>query len=147
MTSKRQRLQGSRLFTHEEDCSFSTPTLENDDSSCSSGVLAQSSRYHTHDDPSLTQTQRFPLYPGEASSSQASMSPPDQHDHSLAFITSDQSCASNSTCLLFAQDPVQSESSSFTHDLRSFLIDHQSTGQASYQRKRKSLSNIYFASF
>ena len=147
MTSRRQRLQGSRLFTHEEDYSSNTPNVENDAPSLSSGVLAQTSRYHRHHDPFLTHSQRFPLYSGEASSSQTSIPPHNQHDQSLAVITTNQSCTSNSTSLLFAEDPVPSELASFNHDIRSFLNDHQSTGQASHQRKRKSSSNVYFPYF
>ena len=143
MTSKRQRLQGSRLFTNEEDCSFNTPNVNSDDPSWSSGVLAHSSRYHKHHDPFLSHSQRFPLYPSEVSSSQTSIPPHHQHDQSLALIAANQSYESNSTSSLLAEDPVPSESDSFNHYISSFLNDHQSTGQASHQRKRKSSSNIY----
>uniref|UniRef100_A0A6N2KT28 Helitron helicase-like domain-containing protein n=1 Tax=Salix viminalis TaxID=40686 RepID=A0A6N2KT28_SALVM len=108
-----------------------------------SSVLAHSSRYHKHHDHFLGHSQRFPLYPNEASSSQTSIPPHHQHDQSLALIAANQSYESNSTSSLLAEDPVPSESDSFNHHISSFLNDHQSTGQASHQRKRKRISHEY----
>ena len=147
MSSKRQRLQGTHIFSNEEDCSFDTPQLENEAPSYSFGVPSQSSRFNPNYNPFPANSRSFQLYHGEASSSNASPSPQNQHNHCLPSITSNQSCTSNSSSLLFVQDHVASESTSYNHDLRSSINNHQTTGQASYQRKRGSSFNIYYTYF
>uniref|UniRef100_A0A6N2NHU3 Uncharacterized protein n=1 Tax=Salix viminalis TaxID=40686 RepID=A0A6N2NHU3_SALVM len=64
MTSRRQLLQGLHIFTNEQDCSYNTPQLENEAPSCSV-VLKAKKNYN----PCPANTQRFPLYHGEPSSS------------------------------------------------------------------------------
>ena len=105
-------------------------------------MLTQSSKLDINNN-----TQRFPLYHGEASSSQTSMLPQNYHEHCSVSMTSNQSCPSHSASLLFVQDLVVAESTSFNHDLRSSINDEQTIGQVSYQRKRPSLLRTSFAYF
>uniref|UniRef100_A0A6N2LW76 Uncharacterized protein n=1 Tax=Salix viminalis TaxID=40686 RepID=A0A6N2LW76_SALVM len=111
MTSRQQRLRGSHIFSNEQDCSYNTPQLENEDPSCSVGVLTQSSRLNTGHNPCLANTQCFPLYHDETSSFQTSMFSQNQHEH----------CPSHSASLLFVQDIGATDSSSINHDLMTFF--------------------------
>ena len=59
MTSWYQFLQGSHIFTNEQDCSYNTPQLENEALSCPIGVLTQSSMLKTNHNPYPANTQCF----------------------------------------------------------------------------------------
>ena len=139
MTSPLQRLQGSHIFTNEQDCSYTTAQLDDEASLCSIGVLTHSSTVNTSHDPFHTSTQRFPLYHGETSSSQTSMFSQNQHDHCSVFLPDNQSYPSNPTSLLSLQDLAAADSAFIDRDLMSFVNDQQPIGQASYQRKRQRL--------
>ena len=131
MTSRQQRLKESHIYTDEQNCSYNTQHLENQDPSCSVGVLTQPSRLNTSYNSYPTNTQCFPLYDGETSSSQ------NHHDQ----------YPSHSTSQLFVEDLGANKSSSITHGLISFANDQQTIGQGSYQRKRKSLFYNFLIAF
>uniref|UniRef100_A0A6N2KJM4 Uncharacterized protein n=1 Tax=Salix viminalis TaxID=40686 RepID=A0A6N2KJM4_SALVM len=73
MTSQRQCLQASHLFSDEQDCSCNTSQLENETQFCSVSILTQSSRLSTNHNPYPANKQCFLLYHDEALSSQPSM--------------------------------------------------------------------------
>ena len=137
MSYKRQRLQESHIFTNQEDCSFNTPQLDNEYPSSSYGVLTQSSALERNHNPLPTDSQRYPFFHGEASSSNTPLPTQNQHNHH----------PSDSTSLSLVQDHVPPELAPSTNDLGFSINGHEATGQASYQRKRGSSFKTYFTSF
>uniref|UniRef100_A0A6N2NHP5 Uncharacterized protein n=1 Tax=Salix viminalis TaxID=40686 RepID=A0A6N2NHP5_SALVM len=131
MSYKRQRLQESHIFTNQEDSSFNTPQLENECPSSSYRVLTQSSTLQRNHNPFPTDSQRHPLFHDEASSSIACHSESNNHH------------PSDSTSVSLVQDHVPPESAPSTNDLGFSINDHETTGQASYQRKRGRISYAY----
>uniref|UniRef100_A0A6N2NCP0 Uncharacterized protein n=1 Tax=Salix viminalis TaxID=40686 RepID=A0A6N2NCP0_SALVM len=133
MSYKRQRLQESHIFTNQEDCSFNTPQLDDEYPSSSYGVLTQSSTLERNHNPFPTDSQCYPLFHSEASSSNTPLPTQNQHNHH----------PSASTSLSLVQDHVPPESAPSTNDLGFFINGHEATGQASYQRKRGRISYAY----
>uniref|UniRef100_A0A6N2KNL2 Helitron helicase-like domain-containing protein n=1 Tax=Salix viminalis TaxID=40686 RepID=A0A6N2KNL2_SALVM len=121
----------------QTDCSYNTPHLENEDPSCSVGVLTQSSSLNTSYNPYPANTQCFPLYDGETSSSQISMFSQNQHDH----------CPSHSTSLLFVQDLGATDSSSINHDLMSFVNDQQQLDKLHIKERDNICSRFFLFTF
>ncbi|KAJ6350136.1 hypothetical protein OIU78_006340 [Salix suchowensis] len=137
MSCKRQRLQESHIFTNQEDCSFNTPQLENERPSSSYGVLTQSSTLERNRNRFPNDSQRCPLVHGEASSSNAPLPTQNEHNHH----------PSDSTFPSLVEDHVQPESAPSSNDLGFSISDHETIGQASYQRRRGSSFKTYLTSF
>uniref|UniRef100_A0A6N2MDD8 ATP-dependent DNA helicase n=1 Tax=Salix viminalis TaxID=40686 RepID=A0A6N2MDD8_SALVM len=133
MSYKRQRLQESHIFTNQEDCSFNTPQLENECPSSSYGVLTQSSTLERNRNRFPNDSQRCPLVHGEASSSNAPLPTQNEHNHH----------PSDSTSPSLVEDHVQPESAPSSNDLGFSISDHETIGQASYQRRRGRISYAY----
>ena len=144
MTSRRQRLQSSHAINHGQDSPSDTSELENGAHVYVVGTLTPSSRLSTNLNLDLTNGQRFPLYQGETSCSQPSMSSQNQHDHHSFAFASNQSCSSHSSSQLLVQDLGAADSASVNHNLMPSINEQLTIGQASYQRKRKHLFCIYF---
>uniref|UniRef100_A0A6N2MX73 Uncharacterized protein n=1 Tax=Salix viminalis TaxID=40686 RepID=A0A6N2MX73_SALVM len=94
--------------------------------------LTQSSTLERNHNPFPTDSQRYPLFHSEASSSNAPLPTQNQHNHH----------PSDSTSLSLVQDHVPPESA-----LPLMILDFyqwpRTTGQASYQRKRGRISYAY----
>lgn len=147
MTSRRQRLQSSHAINNGQDSPCNASELENAAHVYSVGTLTSSSTLNTNHNLDLTNGQRFPLYQGETSCSQPSMSSQNQHDHRSFTFANNQSCSSHSSSQLFIRDLIAADSASVNQDLMSSVNEQLTIGQASYQRKRKSSLLIYFLCF
>ena len=139
MTTRRQRLQSSHAINNEQDSPYISTQQENETYICSVGTLTRSSRLATNLDSGPSNAQLSHFYQGESSRSQPLLYSQNRQDHDCLASTNNQSCSLQSSNVSYADSLGASGSTCVDHELTASAVEQLMIGQASYQKKRKSL--------